>query len=281
MPSADPVTEEVVRLYALPPDEFVAARNAAVKACKQEGRKDDAAAIAALRKPSVIESALNRTAHRDPDTTAAWAAAAQSADDAQSATIGGAEAGGLRAAVAELRAATAAMVDAAVVTIGDESKRDDIATLLRGVPVAAAHQVVNGVLGSAARSEDDLFAGAPNPPARPRPAKRATKERTTRASTPPTSPASGRTTTTESTVKPPAPKPPAPKPSARQRRLAATVERRRAALEALAVEREDARAAVDAAARRLDALERKHADAAAALADAEAELRADPVAGAD
>src|SRR4051812_41791529 len=69
MPAADSLTEEVARLYALPPDEFVAARNAAAKAWKQAGRKDEAAALGALRKPSVVEGALNRTAHRDPAAT--------------------------------------------------------------------------------------------------------------------------------------------------------------------------------------------------------------------
>ena len=103
MPPADSLADEVARLYALPLDEFVAERNAAAKAWKREGRKDDAATIGGLRKPSVVDSALNRTAHRDPTTTRAWADATRRADDAQSATIGGGDAAALRAAVAELR----------------------------------------------------------------------------------------------------------------------------------------------------------------------------------
>src|SRR4051812_18367666 len=141
MPPADSLAEEVARLYALDPGDFVAERNAAAKEWKRDGRKDEAATLGALRKPSVVEGALNRTAHRDPTTARAWADATRRADDAQSATIGGADAAALRTAVAELRAATAAMVEATVVTMGDEHKRDDIAAYLRSLPVGATAQV--------------------------------------------------------------------------------------------------------------------------------------------
>jgi hypothetical protein len=263
VPAGDELTDEVVRLYALPVDEFTAARNATAKAWKRDGRKDDAATVARLRRPSVVESALNHAAHRDPATTAAWAAAARRADDAQSATIGGADAAGLRAAVAELRVATSAMVDAAVAAAGDDSKRDDIATLLRSIPVGAAHQVEAGVLGSAPRPEDDLFAGAPTPPPRARPAE------------PPAPRAKATTTVAKSRVRraPAAPPPPPPpEPSAARRELEAAVERGRAELAGLAAEREEAASVLDEATERLDAVARRHATAAEALARAEAEL---------
>jgi len=265
MPSADALTDEVVRLYALPADEFTAARNAIVKEWKRAGRKDDAATIAALRKPSVIESAINHTAHRDPSTTSAWADAARAADAAQSATIGGADAADLRAAVAELRTATAALVDAVVLTIGDDARRDDVATLLRAVPVGAVHQVTAGVLGSADRADDDLFAGAPSPPPRARAERRA-----------PDRPAQGRTR-----AKPgpkPAPEKPraAPKrvgPSARERELDAAVAKRRAELDAATAARDAAQEELDDATRRLDTATRDRAAAERALTNAEAELR--------
>ena len=168
MPPADSPADEVARLYSLAPQDFVAERNATVKAWKREGRKGEAAALAALRKPSAVESALNRTATRDPATMRAWADAARSADAAQNATIGGADAAELRRAMAELRAATGALVDAAVTTIGDEAKRDDIAGLLRSLSVGGVDQVVAGVLGSTTIATDDLFAGAPTPPPRAR-----------------------------------------------------------------------------------------------------------------
>jgi len=265
MPSADALTDEVVRLYALPADEFTAARNATVKEWKRAGRKDDAATIAALRKPSVIESAINHTAHRDPATTAAWADAARAADAAQSATIGGADATDLRAAVAELRAATAALVDAVGVTMGGADRRDDVAALLRAVPIGAVHQVTAGVLGSADRAGDDLFAGAPSPPPRARAERKSAPDPPARA---PAKPAPEKSK--------PAPAKPKPVgPSARERKLEAAVAKRRAALEAAAAARDAAQAELDAATRRLDAATRDHTAAERTLAGAEAELDAE------
>jgi len=265
MPPADPLTDEVARLYALPLDEFVAERNAAAKATRREGRKDDAAALAALRKPSVVESALNRTAHRDPATTRAWAEATRRADDAQSATIGGGDAAALRTAVAELRTATAAMVDAAVTTIGDEHKRDDLAAYLRALPVGAAAQVVAGVLGSAVLPEDDLFAGAPTPPRRAARVARAAPAAKPRAKAP--RPA------TAPAAPPPPPAPAAPPgPSARERQLARKVEQRRAALTTATEELATVQRELDDAQRRHTKLELRRAAAADALRAAEAEL---------
>jgi hypothetical protein len=256
----DSLADEVARLYALTPDAFVAARNAAVKASKRAGRKDEAAAIAALRKPSAVEGALNRTARRDPATTRAWAEAARRADAAQSATIGGGDAADLRQAVAELRTAIGAMVDATVQTLGDDAKRDDIAALLRSLPVAGVQQVVAGVLGSAAVPDDELFAGAPTPPRRSRPATRAAPPK-------PAARTSDRT---------PEPVPARPRrPSARQRKLEAQVEQRRTALAANDAAVDAARREVDDARTRLDVVEQRHADAVAALAAAEAELRSE------
>lgn len=264
-PPGDPVAEEIVRLYGLPPEEFVAARNAAAKALRQEQRREDAARLADLRRPSLVESAVNRTARRDPETTAAWAAAARAADAAQSATIGGGDAVALRAAVKDLRAATGAMVDATVTTIGDPTRRDDVAALLREVPAAAVDQVLTGVLGSAPR-EADLFAGAPAPP--PRPARPTPAPKRTR--TPKLPPPAGAS---------PAPveaaPPPPSRPSRRERTLAAAVERRRTALADAARRRDAARASAIAAQERVERAEGEHTAAESALSEAEAELRAE------
>jgi hypothetical protein len=266
MPPAESVAEEVARLYALAPDAFVAERNAVTKAWKRAGRKDDAAVIAGLRKPSVVESALNRTAQRDPATTRAWADAARRADEAQSATIGGGDAADLRRAMADLRTATVTLVDAAVQTIGDDAKRDDIAALLRAMPVPAVQQVVAGVLGSATLPDDELFAGAPTPPRRSRPATRATPA--TRSA-----PADARRRRSAPAATP-AP-PPAPRPSARQRKLEAQVEQRQRALAASDVALETAHRRVDEARARLAEVEAQREQAAEALGAAESELRSD------
>ena len=59
--------EEVDRLYELPLSEFVAARNALAKSVRAGGDKEAAAAIAALRKPSVTAWALNQVARKHPE----------------------------------------------------------------------------------------------------------------------------------------------------------------------------------------------------------------------
>lgn len=171
-PGPRSVVDEVARLYALEPAEFVAARNVTAKAWKKSGRRDDALTIAALRRPSVIEHALNRVAHGDPDAVRAWAGAAAAAEAAQAAAIGGADAGDLREALADLRAATAGLADAATGALGDASKRNDILALLRGMAPSGIAQAQAGVLGSAVLPAAELFAGAPTPPDRPRPALR-------------------------------------------------------------------------------------------------------------
>jgi hypothetical protein len=160
------VAEEVARLYGLAPEAFVAERNAAAKARKKAARTEDAATLAALRKPSVVEDAVNRAARRSPAVVDRWFRALRDADDAQSATIGGAKPEALRSALAELRAATAALVDAAAEAIGDTTKRTAIEALVRSTTVAGAEQVRSGVVGSAVVVNDELFAGAPEPPPR-------------------------------------------------------------------------------------------------------------------
>src|SRR5688572_1373311 len=56
------------RLYALPFDEFVAARTAAAKAAAAESNRQLSQAIKALPKPSAAAWTVNMLAHHDPDT---------------------------------------------------------------------------------------------------------------------------------------------------------------------------------------------------------------------
>jgi hypothetical protein len=60
----DPVADE---LYALPRDEFTAARNAAVKRARQVGDKDLAEQIQALRRPSTAAWLVNLLSREHPD----------------------------------------------------------------------------------------------------------------------------------------------------------------------------------------------------------------------
>ena len=51
-------------LYALPPGEFTRARDERAKALRKEGKREEADAVKALRKPTVAAWALNQLARR-------------------------------------------------------------------------------------------------------------------------------------------------------------------------------------------------------------------------
>jgi hypothetical protein len=53
------VVVSIANLSTVPPDEFVAARAALVKALRHDKRRDEAAGVAALRRPSPVDWALN------------------------------------------------------------------------------------------------------------------------------------------------------------------------------------------------------------------------------
>jgi hypothetical protein len=82
-----------------------------VKQLRATGRRDDAAAVAALRRPSPAAWALNLAARRAPDDVAAVLAAG---DDLRAASLGEPGAPSLREADAAHRAAAAALVATAL-----------------------------------------------------------------------------------------------------------------------------------------------------------------------
>ena len=106
----DPVDE----LYALPREEFVAARNALAARLKREGRADEAAAVKKLVKPTVAVAALNRLAREEPQLVRALRKAGDELRKAQTRALSrtsGAEA--LRGASAAQHEAVRALLDAA------------------------------------------------------------------------------------------------------------------------------------------------------------------------
>ena len=100
----DDLDAAVALVYAEPPAGFVAARAALVKELKAAKRKEDAARVAALRRPTKQAWALGEAVRRAPEAAAAFFDAV--ADLAQP----GAD---LRQRTNDLRAATSALVDAA------------------------------------------------------------------------------------------------------------------------------------------------------------------------
>jgi hypothetical protein len=84
-------------LYGLPLEEFTPARDALAKELRAAGRKDEAAEVKSLRKPSLAAWALNRAARDHPDAIARLRAAGSDLRAAQTEAMSG-DAGRLRPA---------------------------------------------------------------------------------------------------------------------------------------------------------------------------------------
>jgi hypothetical protein len=128
-------------LFALPPGEFVAARDRLVRQLRAEQRRDDAAAVKALRRPTVAVWALNQLARREPAQLGELLDAAESLREAQARAVSGAG-GPLRDATrrfGELVESLADRANAIVVgsAVASDGRRDEIAGALR---TAAADQ---------------------------------------------------------------------------------------------------------------------------------------------
>ncbi len=82
-------------LYGLPLEEFTPARDALAKELKAAGRKDEAAEVKSLRKPSVAAWALNLVAREHPDAVESLRAAGDVLREAQREAMSG-DAGRLR-----------------------------------------------------------------------------------------------------------------------------------------------------------------------------------------
>jgi hypothetical protein len=118
------------RLYELPPDEFVAARNHLASELRAEKRRDEAAAVAALRRPTAAAWALNQVARREPRLIEDALSAGDALRAATDAAVAG-DASKLRRATAADRAATDAVADAAVAAGGRADARQQMAATLR------------------------------------------------------------------------------------------------------------------------------------------------------
>lgn len=120
-------------LYAGPPGEFVAARNALAKELKGEGRREEAEHVAALKRPTVAAAVLNRLARERPGEMKAFARAA--------AALRKASGRKLREAARAERAAAAALVDAADEILAEEEGGGSAATrdrVIETIQAAAA-----------------------------------------------------------------------------------------------------------------------------------------------
>jgi hypothetical protein len=129
---ADPVDEAADRLYGLPLDEFTAERNAAAKELRDQGLKREADQVKVLPKPSVAAWAVNQLTRRRHADLDELLDAAEAARDVQ---LGGG--GDARDAIARLRKALDALVEAATNELGGDAS-EAVTTRIRQTLEAAA-----------------------------------------------------------------------------------------------------------------------------------------------
>ncbi len=106
------MADEAERLYGLPLDEFIAERDAAAKALRRAGEREDAAAVAKLPKPTPAAWAANQVARSEPDILDGFLEAGAALRAAQEAALAG-EGGDLREATRAQRTAVDAFMAAA------------------------------------------------------------------------------------------------------------------------------------------------------------------------
>lgn len=152
------VPEEAEKLFAVAPGRFVSERNALAKALREEGRGEDAAVVAALRKPSAVVFAVNRAARDRPKAAQAAADAAIGVKEAQ--VKGDAEAFGN--AVEELDRSLDLLAEVALAHVSpggrkpSDAMRRRLRDLLRS---AAADDEARGQLARGALAEELEAAG--------------------------------------------------------------------------------------------------------------------------
>jgi hypothetical protein len=131
------VTEATRELYALPPEEFTAARDRLAGELKEAGKADEAASIKKLRKPSIVAWAVNAAARGRPEEVEALREAGQALRRAQRKALSGGGGDDLRRATDERRALIQTLAEAGVAAIGARgaTHRDAIAATLDAASV--------------------------------------------------------------------------------------------------------------------------------------------------
>jgi hypothetical protein len=122
------VDDEIDRLYALDPSEFIAARDELAKRLKGDGKANEAAEVRALRRPTVASWAANQVARRRPEDVKELLAAGAELRQAQRKVLSGVKGGGFREAMDRRRRAVAALAKAAEEFL-QESGKGSAATL--------------------------------------------------------------------------------------------------------------------------------------------------------
>jgi hypothetical protein len=143
----------IERLYGLPPEEFVAARDALARQLRKDGDAAAARRVAGLRRPTVVAWAVNQAARRRPELVTDLVEAGERLRQAQRRALSGLRGGALRTAGSERRRTVERLLAEAASVLEEsgrspEAHRDAIAATLQSASVdeAAAAAVRAGTL---------------------------------------------------------------------------------------------------------------------------------------
>jgi hypothetical protein len=118
-----PVEQAADELYALPPGEFTRERDERAKALRKEGRREEADAVKALRKPTLAAWALNQLARRRPKDVERLIAAGAALRAAQEELLAGGDRKAFQGAAAKERDLVAELSQQAVELAAEAGER--------------------------------------------------------------------------------------------------------------------------------------------------------------
>ena len=253
--------DEVGRLYSLGLDEFIAERDAAAKRAREDGDRDAAKRIKALRKPSVPAAAINRAVRADESAAEGLIAAGERLEAAQSEALAGGDADTLREAIAAHSEAVEALMETVARELDGAGGSAAIDRARETLRAAAGDEELRGELAAGTLVRDREGVGFGGGGAVGEVTRRRTRRRTEAKR--------------ESEAKDAAPaKRPEPKgPTAADRKRAqAAVRRAERSLESAAKRLKDAERRLERARRGLAEAEEEREDAAREQGEREAEL---------
>ena len=253
--------DEVGRLYSLGLDEFIAERDAAAKRAREDGDRDAAKRIKALRKPSVPAAAINRAVRADESAAEGLIAAGERLEAAQSEALAGGDADTLREAIAAHSEAVEALMETVARELDGAGGSAAIDRARETLRAAAGDEELRGELAAGTLVRDREGVGFGGAAAVGEVTRRRTRKRTEAKR--------------ESKAKDAAPakRPERKGPTAAERKRAqAAVRRAERSLESAAKRLKDAERRLERARRGLAEAEEEREDAAREQGEREAEL---------
>ncbi len=142
------------RLYALPLEEFIAARNELARDLKKDGEADAAAEVAALKKPTLVAWAVNQLAHTRRREVDLLLDAGKRLVDAQQASIAKGNRTELDTAQTSLRNAVRGLTEAAAGILGKRSSASTLAKVAETLRSAATGAEGRELLARGRLAED-------------------------------------------------------------------------------------------------------------------------------